>query len=63
MHPFGTCCCPIAYCTCCNAIAVSCMILVLLAAIAVSQYLQFHGITYPLVLVFFVSLHQKFGTP
>jgi len=27
------------------------------------SYLQFHGITYPLVLVLFVSLHRKFGTP
>jgi len=26
-------------------------------------YLHFHGITYPLVLVLFVSLHRKFGTP
>ena len=27
------------------------------------SYLQFHGITYPLVLVLFVSLLRKFGTP
>jgi len=27
------------------------------------SYLQFHGITYPLVLIPFVSLLRKFGTP
>jgi len=27
------------------------------------SYLQFHGITYPLVLVLFVSLLLEFGTP
>jgi len=27
------------------------------------SYLQLHGITYFLVLVLFMSLHQKFGTP
>jgi len=27
------------------------------------SYLQFHGITFTLVFVLFVSLHRKFGTP
>jgi len=33
------------------------------SALLLVSYLQFHGITYPLVLVLFVFLFREFGTP